>query len=271
MGVAELLEIDDVVLEGVARDRWPGWAAGRPHLAGLKGLVLGPPGLPGLRRWLWAHRAAGNGVLLELAELASAEDGDDLDAARLLAWVVLPGAITTARRFAGPGTDRVVASTVFEGVRTVPWRRGVRVAPYLSWPVWTAAQQHVLGRDESARGVWRHVLLVDSEETLDRCATAPAPAHGADDSIDELGRVLARAVTDGVITRGERHLLGLVVEAMAQVGRKRCGVSGGLSSVEVATLVSAQVGLSAQAIRHRVTRCLHRLRQHRVELCDAWN
>ena len=106
-------------LESVIADTWASWAARRPELA----RVSDPRRL---REWLQdADAAEADEVVYGLAWLASIEGGDDRDAARVLAWLLVPGASFLAwqlRTLTGE-IDHVVAAELWVLVRTFPLHR----------------------------------------------------------------------------------------------------------------------------------------------------
>ena len=126
MSVAEQLGLADQSsdLLVVAGQRWEFWATGQPALTRCGGLS-------GLRSRLRAGDPAGaDEVLHALATLGAVDGGDDVAAAAVLAWALLPGACTLAHRLASltPQIDEVVAAALWVEVRTFPWRRCRKVA-----------------------------------------------------------------------------------------------------------------------------------------------
>ena len=97
MGIAQELGLEARDPVQIIEDRWAAWCVQEPAL----GVVADPTALPA---WLERSRtkttpgvfAEVNGVLYGLARLAAADGGDDADAALILAWVMLPAAITIA-------------------------------------------------------------------------------------------------------------------------------------------------------------------------------
>ena len=100
------------------------------------GALAGASDLAGLPDWLWhATPAEADRALLHLAFLAARDGGDDLAAAGVLAWVLLPGAQAIVRALARTTSviDEVVAAQLWVQVRTFPWRTGHRVATNILW------------------------------------------------------------------------------------------------------------------------------------------
>src|SRR5688572_13220878 len=90
--------------------------------------VRDPRSLPG---WLAAGpRAHAGDVLHALAKVGSPSGADDLAAASVLAWALLPGACALAHRLHGlsPRIDEVVAAQLWLEVRSFPWHRLRKVA-----------------------------------------------------------------------------------------------------------------------------------------------
>ena len=94
MSVAEQLGLDgpDGTWLVHAEERWAGWCGSEPTLA----IVSRPRDL---RSWLdSADPGDADRVLKALVRLASPTGGDDLTAALVVAWALLPGACSLARR-----------------------------------------------------------------------------------------------------------------------------------------------------------------------------
>ena len=103
---------------------WPGWQAGDARLAAV-GSVAALPG------WLRAAAPdAADGVLHALAGLGARHGGDQVAAAAVLAFALLPGAAALARRLAdlSPRIDDAVAAELWLQVRGFPFQRRRRVA-----------------------------------------------------------------------------------------------------------------------------------------------
>jgi hypothetical protein len=95
VSVAHQLDLDDETSEllSLAAQRWPDWVCLHP-------VFVVADGLDELRPWLRAATDLDqvDRVLHALAGLAAVEGGDDPAAAAALAWALLPGACTLARR-----------------------------------------------------------------------------------------------------------------------------------------------------------------------------
>ncbi|MCB0907720.1 MAG: hypothetical protein KDB63_11455 [Nocardioidaceae bacterium] len=91
MSVATQLGLDDphVGLLAAAHSSWSAWVAEHEGL----GVVADLAELPA---WLTSHPGERNAVLKVIAGLASPQDGDDVAAAAVLAWLLVPGASLVA-------------------------------------------------------------------------------------------------------------------------------------------------------------------------------
>src|SRR5215210_2913931 len=103
---------------------WAAWVEQFPRLAQAGEFHT-------LRGWLAAAQPAeADEVLHTLATLASASGADNLAAASMLAWALLPGACALAHRLRGlsPRIDEQVAAQLWLEVRSFPWHRLHKVA-----------------------------------------------------------------------------------------------------------------------------------------------
>src|SRR5215213_11563124 len=83
---------DDSELLMLAEQEWGSWRYRFPCLAGVADVKY-------LRDWLCAARpAAADEVFHVLVTLASPSDGDEVSAAKVVAWALLPGASAVAHR-----------------------------------------------------------------------------------------------------------------------------------------------------------------------------
>ena len=118
------LDPDGIALVELERE-WASWVAQFPQLARAGDF-------PSLRDWLVAAAspAEADGVLHALATLGSPSGGDNLTAASVLAWALLPGACALAHRLRGlsPRIDELVAAQLWLEIRSFPWYRLHKVA-----------------------------------------------------------------------------------------------------------------------------------------------
>lgn len=193
MGVAEHLGVQapegDLLV--AARARWTTWQRSSPLLGVCEDLLQVPA---------WTRQTAPgevNGVLLALGELGAADGGEDPVASAALAWLLLPGAVGIARALAplSERIDELMAAQLWICVRTVSWRRRVRVAS----TVLMNTRREVL-RDLGVSGPCRAVeVLTDGIDMLAR------PVTGAQDNgsfaLDRVHDLLAETNDAGVVTR----------------------------------------------------------------------
>jgi hypothetical protein len=91
MSVETALGISAEMAREIIERRWPDWVAASPALALVD--------FQDVRRWLRASdcKAAGD-ALHALAGLAAKSGGDDVEAATVLAWAMLPAACQIANQ-----------------------------------------------------------------------------------------------------------------------------------------------------------------------------
>lgn len=262
MSVAHQLELDqatDVLRE--ATGRWPIWVREHPVLRATRPDTL--------RTWLKGGEPGEvDDVLHALVTLASADGGDDLVAARLMAWALLPGATALARRLRAldPDIDKLVASQLWVEIRCFPHHRLRRVAANIL----QATRCEILASHGSAKHLqrtdrtWSRTRAVDpvgpfwTMRAEDRVA-GPQPA-------DELDALLEWACTTEVLTADDRELITRLVQASHEVPvhRVRRG-NGGLMANEVSRIAAQQYGVSVRTVRRRTRRALDAL----TEACNT--
>jgi hypothetical protein len=257
MSVAHQLDLDDQTSEllSLAAQRWPDWVGIHPAL----GVV---DGLEELRPWL--REAADldqvDRVLHSLASLAAVDGGDDPAAAAALAWALLPGACTLARRLRTltPEIDALVASQLWMEVRTFPWQRLSKVAANILMNTRAGVLREAGASSQLDRvdPTWNRTSTVDPEAPFWAAhAThrlAPEPT-----SIQELAEVLATACAGGVISQQDRTLLLCLVDAANRAPVVRTGRGhGGLMANEISELVAQRCGMSVRTVRRRALRSI---------------
>ncbi len=252
MGVADQLGLTESADHALARaaESWPAWVCRDPRLGAVDGA------LGGLRRWL-AHAPAAEAdeVLHALAQLAAADGGDNVDAALVLAWTLLPGARTVARRLQSLSTriDEVVASQLWMEVRTFPWRRLRKVAANIIANTRAGALIELGATPRVARvdPMWGRSVPVDPTGPFwtSRCQEVIADR----DPAEELSSLLRWAVHHEVICEEDRALLLGVVEAATSLPASRASSTGGLATSNAgARHVAAQCGISPATLRRRL-------------------
>lgn len=248
MSVAEKLGFSAKGPETVNAETWQQWCRQHPVLARFDNV-------DGLREWVRSAPVEESGeVLWALAQLAAEDGGDDLDAARWLAWILLGGITLLGRRLRGVGDlDHQLAVALWLEVRTFPWRTRRRVAGN----IYRGVRVRVLadaGRSCRREDPGRHLLLVPSPLDLQPfCPELPDD----EDPADELAALLDWACEKAVIPAARRALLQCLVQTWhhtdAQVKR---GPHQGLLSREVTLEVARRSGLSTRTVRRHTAAAL---------------
>ena len=181
MSVAGQLGLDEA--NGVwliqAAERWPGWAASEPAL----GVVAGPRDLRG---WLrTADPIDADAVLKALVRLASPTGGDDLAAAMVVAWALLPGACSLARRLQTltPRIDEVVAAQLWLEIRGFAWQRLDKVAANILADTRTGVLRECGSRSQLRRcdRTWSQTTVAEPGPALDTSPGPPGPSASGSD------------------------------------------------------------------------------------------
>jgi hypothetical protein len=268
MSVAEQLGLQDSSeLLALAGHRWPGWLERDSRLGAAGDLQT-------LRQWL---RRAGpdeaDEVLHGLATLASVSGGDDVAAAGVLAWALLPGACSLAHRLrsVSPRIDEVVAAQLWLEVRTFRWRRRRRVAANILMNTRAGVLRECGVHSQMRRSdpVWSRTRPVDPYGGF--WAGYAARNTAAEDSpAEELLDLLEWACDQKVITVADRALLLCLVAAADRAGTTRVHRGGaGLMANDVSAAVAAQQGISAVTVRRRARRSLRALTQACAHMSEA--
>lgn len=241
---------------------WPAWVELHPGLA-----AVGDPA--GLRAWL---RSAGpaevDEVLFDLAVLAAVDGGDDLDAARTLAWVLAPAASVLAGRLTvhAGDADHAVASELWLAVRSFPWRRLRKVAANTLGRVRTAVLvDRGVGREARRLDpTWsRSDWLEDLEQPEALVADADPPAWVV------LDRLLAEGISQSVITPDERLLLLGLADELDRHPEAHPRGRGGFMATAVCQAVGSRLGCSVRTVRRRAKRALDALAGASSALLEA--
>jgi len=246
MSVTELLGIeDDKALRELAVARWGSWLEVVPALAAV-------PEPHRLLEWrVTALPEVANVALVGLAQLSAVDGHDDRDAALVLAWLVLPAALRVRRELGWiPGPlDESLAAALWVEVRTVPWRRPVRVAARILWRLRDAVRADL---NVPIRGNVPDLPV----EVLPEPNVPPVP----DEPSGELESVLDWALESEVITGTDRGLLDCVLSAIRDMdaagASPRANTVAGLAGDRVAGIVAAQLGIHPRSVRRRTARVL---------------
>lgn len=254
MNVTEMLGLHDEDMARLVESRWPDWVA----IDGRLSVVEDPSRLDGWRRK--AAPDATNSVLLGLARLAALDGGDDPDAARVLAWLVMPAALRV-RRELGAVSDRldeVVAAQLWVEVRSLPWQR----------PHWVVSKVTTRLREgvliECGVPTLHHPrrLSLVTVDDFDTVADPGVPAAD-DDAAAALADLLAWACAEDVIDEDDRELLVSLIAAARELdaagARVRDAGVGGLASRQLTALVADDRGWCARTVRRRTARCVEAL------------
>ncbi|USQ77789.1 hypothetical protein [Ornithinimicrobium cryptoxanthini] len=202
-----------------------------------------------LRAWVkQADPAEANEVLLALGEIGAVDGGDDPLASTVLLWLLLPGAIRMARSLL-PLSDRIdelVAAQLWICVRTVSWRKRVRVA---STVLMNTRREVLTDLGVSSSGRPR-VFPTANVELLEG---SPSPQDN-DAAFDLLHSLLQEATSTGLVSRDDCQLLLRLAERSDAV-RVACG-HGGLLARSATSSVASEWGLSRSTITRRAQRAL---------------
>ena len=247
-------------LESVIDSNWPFWQASRPELS----RVDDPHGLQG---WMQQSGAAeADEVWYGLAWLASIDGGDDPVAARVLAWLLVPGAALLARRLQTlcHEIDHVVAAELWVLVRTFPLHRR-NVAANLIWDL----RARVLASCEAPATLQRRdPIWYDTMTGFDADIAARQAADREPSSLDELVDVLDWACAVRVISPAERDLLLLLVEASQDPAPRR-GAHQGVLANEATASAAGRLGVCDRTVRRRASRTIRALAAAAPRYCAA--
>ena len=234
-----------------AGEKWSRWCEEDPRLAVADGLLE-------LQAWLLetvgpeAPQSAwddADGVMHALARLASPRGGDDIAATAAVAYLLLPGASLLANRLRGVAEqiDQLVAAQLWLEIRAFKWERLQKVAANILWNT----RREVLREARADQAI----LLDPGADAWQRAeARARTDTEDLYESLEMtwlVRHLLARAITEGVITDRERTVLLALAEAAAdhEVTVHR-GVAG-LYSRPALHAVARQTGWSISTVRRR--------------------
>ena len=129
MSVMQAMGLDNEQVLDLLVERWPQWCLEVPNLE-----LLAEPAM--IDAWRRAAPAAQvDRVLRGLAQLAATDGGDDVDAARVLAWLLMPVAVRLSAELVefDPDIDEHIAACLWIEVRTARWQTAARLVPNLAW------------------------------------------------------------------------------------------------------------------------------------------
>ena len=254
MSVETALGISAEVAERIVARRWPQWAAHSPELARVDASDL--------RGWLRAAGSEAAGpAMYELARLAAVSGGDDVDAASVLAWAMLPTACRIANelRDIDPGIDAVVAAQLWIEIREFNWRASTKFVGNVSASVRRGVLRE-FGLDPYLPADSARLLSPDVLEWF-----CPEWVQPDDDPRLVLLSVLDWGVANGVIHDTDRELLLDLVDESARDPRHHSPRRALLGSSE---LVVSKWGVSSRTVRRRGRRALDALAAHSGEFAE---
>lgn len=254
MSVETALGVSYETAYAIQKGRWPDWSAQCAAMVRV--------GCTDVRGWLQPPAGDdGRRALYQLAFLAAVDGGDDVDAAKLLAWAMLPAACRIANELSDldPDIDAFVASQLWIEVRTFNWRASSQVAGTLS-----ASLRRSLLR-ESGIGAPRQPELDDAPwpVLLELLSLEPANQHL--DSREVLLRVLDWGVESGAIEPADRALLLDMVDASHADPKHR---SPRRVLFGTSTVLGPRLGITPRSVRRRGRRALDALAAHADELVE---
>lgn len=251
MSIAHELGLDTLDPQQLAISRWQCWATRHPalyavepeHLEEWLGRTADPDATA-------AQYAEVDGVLRGLARLAARDDGDDTDAAHVLAWVMLPAAIAVARSVHTPAAtiDQLVASHLWILARTFRWRtRPGSVAANIARDL-----RALVMLDLGIARPRRHLSLAPTDPIqLDLVPDLRVVSVSPDDELREL---LAQGCATGAITDSDRVLLDCLLEVVRRRNAPPMKSSAsGLLSASVTLEVAGELGMSSRHVRRRAS------------------
>ncbi len=252
MSVARELGLVEGAIPEILAESWQRWAEKKPEL-------LAVDDWRSLRRWLLSSDPAeADRVLQALVWLASVEGGDDVDAALVMAWALLPGARNLAcdLRTLTAGIDAEVAAELWLQIRGVSWEGRQKIAAHVLRRVRRGvladcdAPAYLRSHDPT----WHHTIT-----TVNGPEWMAAPKELS--PLEELLDVLGWACDEGVISEEDRRLLLCAVRT-AELGEPsiRCSRTYfGLLARDLVRAVAVQWAVSEKTVQRRLTRALNAL------------
>ena len=236
-----------------ARDRWSSWGEGDPRLD----VCPDPLELPEIfTGWSPGQK---DDVLQGLASLASPTGGDDIAAAGLLAWLLIPGAARLAATLShlSRRIDEVVAAQLWIECRS--WNGGPKVAANTLMRARGGVLRDLGIREDPA---WSVTSLWDDQAAQTCAETIPSPRVDATAEV-LLREVLQEAIGSDVITGDQRDLLLQLAQTADERDVRRAGRgNAGLLAEQVLLDVGRGQGMHRSSVRRHAARSLSLLREH---------
>jgi hypothetical protein len=253
MSVVQCLGLDKVDGPAMAAAvvAWRRWCHEDAELAVVDDLR----DLPG-----WTRRATvktKDDLLARLHRLAK----DDVEAATVLAWLLLPGATRLANslRDLSPEIDALVSGELWLQIRSQPADRCVAAT------ILRAVRRSLLaelGHAEVARRhdrTWANTTLCDNPEDLDLLAGVPE-LHA--DAVFETSLLMQSALVARLVSLPDASLLQQLAEAAEAWSAPGRRGRAGLTSPAVVELVARYRPQSVRSIRRRASMLMDRLRRY---------
>lgn len=198
-------------------------------------------------------------LLLRLAELAHVDGGGSVDAAAVLAKLVLPGVAIRLRRSAPGGflreVDQHAAALLWILCRTFPYKSTHWVATVISWRVFRGTQ-HELGRGGQGR-IWDATVVAGDPSWW---ADETSEEEAEPDAAGDLAALLRWARGRGVLSAEDARLLATLVRVSRGLPSSRV-TRHGLLSGQVTRVVGRELGVGEATVRRHVGRILDQLRE----------
>ena len=244
MCVESALGVSAEIAMEIVRRRWPDWVTTRPSLVELDPLQA--------RRWLRGTSPDACAARYDLAVLAAADGGGDVDAASVLAWAMLPAACRVARGLADldERIDELVAAQLWIEVRTYNWRSGTHVAGTIR----ANLRRHLLRDLRPDLVNPRREKLAASVDLFDDLPDEPVAVEV--DPRCLLITVLDWGVAHQVITRAERRLLLLMAD---RASSEPARANSRRSLLAVSAAVAPKLGVHPRTVRRQGRRALDAL------------
>ena len=251
MSVMQAMGLENEQVLALLVERWPGWCRQVPDL----GLLAEPARIDAWRRA--APAAQVDLVVRGLAQLAATDGGDDLDAAQVLAWLMMPVAVRLSAELVEfhPDIDEHIAACLWIEVRTARWRTATRLTSDVAWRL---RRQVCIELGDRAR------IDTHRDRTLARTLIddeiARAEHVGVDPYAstvrDELLAVLEWGRDEDLITEADCQLLVDVVAAAADGRGPGSRDSIPLLGDQVSDRVAARWGVSGRTVRRHARRSI---------------